>query len=129
MPSRSPVLTAMQAMAVLGPAATLFCMIHNGEPLQPGWWLLAMPFLGLAILPYLLLLSAVKHASNARTIWFFFGVMLCITLGALLILWEAFWLRPDPQAGLVFLFLPLYQIAIVMVARLLIRLASRRPRQ
>ncbi len=126
MTSRSPLLIAIQVLAVLGPGAMFFCMILNGEPLRPGWWLLALPFLGLATLPYLLILHAARLSDDTRATGCFLGVAVFITLGSLLILWEAFWLRPDPQAGLVFLFVPLYQIAIVLVARGLARLVIRR---
>ncbi len=54
--------------------------------------------------------SAVRFAT--KEIFVFIGALM-ISLGGMAAYVDAIWLRPDPQGGLAFLAVPLYQMIIV----------------
>jgi hypothetical protein len=112
--------TATRILALMAALCTLALMVYAARPWDDnyayqGLWGYAHLLL-LAIwvtLPYLLLCIMAKSAVRftAREILVLIGALI-ITVGGMLAYIDAFWLRPDPQSGLAFLAVPLYQLII-----------------
>lgn len=98
-------------LLVFGAVITLGFMLYAGEPERPGWWLLFAPFAAWALLPFGCFAAVVRKGLKAR------GARLVAVVAALLLaglafaaLYATFVVEPDPQGGLVFLFLPIWQM-------------------
>jgi hypothetical protein len=111
--------TATRLLAVVGALSTLALMVYAARPwgnyaYQGVWGYAFLLFLaGWATLPYLLLVimakSAVPFAS--KEIFVFIGALI-ISVGGMAAYVDAVWLRPDPQGGLAFVAVPLYQLIV-----------------
>ena len=112
---------ATRILAILGALSTLAFMVTMARPwgdndayqgLGGYLWLL---FLALwAILPYLLLFIMANRVVNFKNkaIFLLIGALIMVG-GGMAAYVDAMWLHPDPQGGLVFIAVPLYQWIIV----------------
>ncbi len=125
---------ATYAVAVAGGLFTLALMLYASEPWDAdlGRWALVLPFAVLAVSPYLVLARlarALAHdAAKSRVLM---GVAVLVTAPAVWIYSQGFLIEPDPQSGLLFVFLPIYQFiagAVAGMAAWLFVMASRRRR-
>lgn len=91
--------------------ATMAFMIYGGSPERAGWWLLFLPFAAWALLPYGLLAVRAERAAGHRgaTTIVLVGSVLATAFGVFA-LYMAFVAQPDPQSGLVVLFVPVWQL-------------------
>lgn len=107
---------------------TLGFMLHAGSPGQPSWWLGFILFGAWALAPYGVCAAAARRASDGREglVWLAASVLLTGASAALL--YDAFLARPDAQSGLVFLFLPLWQLVGLAPFALAARSLARRAR-
>lgn len=97
-------------VAVLCTAGFIF---KNGEPANLWWWLPGIGFLGWACIPFLMNLQfSMNHRGSVPALTVILIVMSIITFGGFYILLDAFVFHPDPQGGLVLIFLPILQIII-----------------
>ena len=125
---------ATYAIAVAGGLFTLALMLYASEPWHAdlGRWALVLPFAALSVSPYLVLARLARGlADDAAKSRVLLGVTLLVTAPALWIYWQGFLIEPDPQSGLLFVFLPIYQFiagAVAGMATWLFVLASRRRR-
>lgn len=106
---------------------TLACMLYAGEPRRPRWWLGFAPFAAWALLPFLVagILSFRLRGSPAsrRVLLAAAGLL---TASTCWLLYVAFIDQPDAQSGLVFLFLPLWQlVGLLPIGLLAAALGSR----
>jgi len=100
-----------------GVLTTGFFMLDNGEPDTLEWWPIASLFFAWSIAPYVGVAYANEILSNNifdRSILLFIAII--ITIGGIAILIDTFIIHLDPQSGLVFIFLPIYQGAVVIFA-------------
>jgi len=105
----------------LAVAAALFCfalMLWSGRPGDPLWWLAALFFMIWAFAPYAVLwvVSRRSLSQMAAAIALLLGALLCIGIG-LGIYIDGFLLAnpPDAQVGLLFLFIPPWQILLAII--------------
>jgi len=95
---------------LVGAVATLGFMVYAGDPASGSWWLFFVPFAGWALLPYALVGVATRWQPSSRGS----QSVLCVaavllTCASVLLLYSAFVAQPDPQSGLILIFLPLWQ--------------------
>jgi len=108
---------ATDVAALMGAAVTAYFMIDNGHPDTPGWWGLFVLFFAWSVSPLVMLTRLVRrHADHPLG-----AVLLCATAIASVAfgIWaliNAFVIHLDPQSGLVFVFLPVWQWAAVGLA-------------
>jgi hypothetical protein len=123
---------AAYAVAVAGGLVTLALMLYASEPWHAdlGRWALVLPFAVLAVSPYLVLARLARGLSHdvvkSRVL---LGVGVFVTAPALWIYARGFLVEPDPQSGLLFVFVPIYQFiagAFAATAAWLIVMVSRR---
>lgn len=102
-----------QAVAAAGAAFTTWLMIYASEPWNTGigQWALVLPFAVLALSPYIVLFRLARRgtgdAAKARVL---LVVAILVTAPAVYAYILGFLVTPDPQSGLLFVFLPLYQL-------------------
>jgi len=115
---------------LLGFLTTLGFMLYAGEPSKSTWWLFFVPFAGWAGAPYAITGLAVRRSAASRAS----QVVLLLTAIALTgfgcsMLYTAFVTHIDAQSGIVFVFLPVYQlmglVPLLLIAQHLARRASR----
>lgn len=110
-----------------GALITLGFMLHAGSPGQPSWWLGFLLIGAWSLAPYGVCAAAGRRVSAGREglVWLAASALLTGMSAALL--YDAFVARPDAQSGLVFVFLPLWQLVglapVAPVARSLARRA------
>jgi hypothetical protein len=107
-------LTRMVLFVVSG--LTIVFMLYAGQPWkqESSSWPLMFGFAVWALSPYggLALLS--RHASGQRLpSWLVLVASLLSGSWAVVVQYQAFVAKPDPQSGLVYVFLPLYQWLVV----------------
>lgn len=102
--------------------ATLFClglMLWSGRPGDPLWWLAALFFMVWAFAPYAVLWVAARRPLSQlpAAIALLVGALLCVGIG-LGIYVDGFLLDdpPDAQVGLLFLFIPPWQILLAVIS-------------
>ena len=123
---------ATYAVAVAGGLFTLALMLYASEPWNAdlGRWALVLPFAVLAVSPYLVLARLARGlAGDTAKSRVMLGVALLVTAPAVWIYSQGFLIEPDPQSGLLFVFLPIYQFiagAVGGMAAWLLVMASRR---
>ena len=98
------------AVLTLYGIVVLICMVHMGQPDGARWWLMGVPFMGWALAPVALLCLKCSHP-----LAYGIGAAILALLGAWLYIGTAYSSAPDAQAGLVFVFLPLYQLGFAAI--------------
>ncbi len=99
---------------------TAILMLYAGEPTTPSWYVTAIPFLLWTSIPYGILLAFNRlFPSSPRKNGTVLLTAALISGFAIYCLVNAFFLNPDPQSGIVFIFLPLYQIAAAIIGGLI----------
>jgi len=112
---------ATRLLAVVGAVSTLALMVGAARPwgdnyaYQGLWGYASLLLLAIWVaLPYLLLCIIAKSAVPFQTkeIIVLIGALI-IFVGGMAVFVDAIWLHPDPQSGLAFLAVPLYQMIVV----------------
>ena len=103
-------------------------MLHAGSPGQPSWWLGFVLFGAWALVPYGVCAAAGRRVSGGREGLVWLGASVLLTGASAAILYDAFVARPDAQSGLVFVFLPLWQLVGLAPFALVARFLARRAR-
>ena len=102
-------LTTLMVVVLFG-AALVGIMLRAGEPSDPSWWMLLIPFLGWCLAPIVVPLSA------ARRSWFMtIGMALLCAVSLYIYLRDMFGPGARSTSALIFLFLPIYQWVAVAV--------------
>jgi len=99
---------------------TVLIMLHAGDPSSADWWKGIPGFFGWACLPYGILL----FFNNIYRGVFKKDLVLLITTAvvtgfAVLILIDSLFIHIDAQSGMIFLFLPVYQVLAAFVGGLI----------
>jgi hypothetical protein len=109
----------INAMISISIIFTIGIMIYAGRPNSIKWFMeiATIVFMLWACVPYLMILIANKYLRSKKTINIplFIGTCIIAFLSFAAYI-EAFFVHIDPQAGLVFLFLPVPQIAIACIS-------------
>ena len=113
--------TATRLLATVAALSTLALMVHAARPCadnyayQDFWGYARLLLLAVWVtLPYLLLVIMAKSAFPFTTKEIIvMSAALIVCVGGMAAYVDAMWLRPDPQGGLAFLAVPLYQMIIV----------------
>lgn len=105
-----------QVLAVLGAVLTLGIAIYAAQGAETR----TLPFLILVLLwacsPYAALFVLARRTSSGGPWPIVLPVCVLATmLFGLYFFWQGFFVQPDPQSGLLFVFLPFYQLAFVGV--------------
>jgi hypothetical protein len=113
--------TATRVLAAAAALSTLALMVYMAHPWGDndafqslsGYFRLLLLAVW-AILPYLVLFIIARRAVHAKAgeILILVGALI-ISAGGLAAYADAVWLHPDPQGGLAFMAVPLYQLVIV----------------
>lgn len=94
----------------IGGITTLGFMLYAGEPSEPTWWLLAIPFAAWSVIPYGALAVVARRLGNQQTASRIVLAAAALTsVIAIAALYTTFIAYADAQSGLVFLFLPVWQ--------------------
>jgi len=102
-------------------------MLYAGQPEHPGWWLGVLPFVLWSLIPYALLAwTAARVRDSRRSLWVLLVASVLLTGGSGVLLYQAFVARPDAQSGLVFLFLPVWQVVVLAVPVVVAHALGRR---
>ena len=113
--------TATRLIAPAAALVTLTLMIYMARPWGDNYayqslsgYALLLGFAVWATLPYLVLFIMAKSAVRFKTkeILVLIGALI-ISVGGMAAYVDAIWLRPDPQGGLAFVAVPLYQWVIL----------------
>ncbi|MCX5789074.1 MAG: hypothetical protein NTX64_11295 [Elusimicrobia bacterium] len=117
---------AIRGLLALAAAGYLTLLLRFGSVCSP---LFVLGFLLWNLLPFLFLtLFARRYRDSEAALWVVFAGMAILAGGGFFLLWPCFKERPDPQIGLAFLFLTLYQIGLtvpLMGLALLVRRFTR----
>ncbi len=114
-------------LLAVGAATTLGFMVDAGEPARPAWWLLFVPFAAWGLAPYAAVAVAARRARGSRApARVLLAAAALLVAGSAALLYDAFVRHLDPQSGLVFLFLPLWQIVGLAPFLVLARALGRR---
>ncbi|MBW2416282.1 MAG: hypothetical protein JRG76_17430 [Deltaproteobacteria bacterium] len=97
--------TAFGVLAA-GACITLGFMVYAGSPGEPGWWLGFLPFAGVAWS------VRIRRDGPGATLLLVGAVLL--TSASTFLLYQAFVAEPDAQSGIVFVFLPVWQILAML---------------
>ncbi len=99
-------------MLVLGVCTVLGLMLHAGNPSDPSWWPGFLAFATWGLLPFLVFAEFAARLSHSRLSMFaLFAGALVVTIGTASLLYESFVANTDAQNGIIFIILPLYQLA------------------
>lgn len=107
------------AVAALGLVFTTALMLYASEPWNAGVgrWAVILPFAVLALSPYLVIARLARRfrgdVVKARAL---LAVAVLVTAPAIYFYVMGFLIEPDPQSGLLFVFLPIYQLLAGAVA-------------
>lgn len=116
-----------QMLLLIGALTTVGFMLFAGEPGTLVWWALFVPFAAWALFPFWLVASAARKHEGSRVDQRMALLAAALITGfGLFVLYSAFVTDPDPQSGLVLLFLPLWQLAGLLPFWALSRLLARR---
>ncbi|MEX0341374.1 MAG: hypothetical protein AB3N06_02200 [Erythrobacter sp.] len=101
-------------------AVTFGAMFRMGSPEEASWYALSIPFLLFAILPVALLSVGAKSSLLTGM-----GALVLAAAGTIFYVHTAWFAAPDAQAGLIFVFLPLYQLVAAAIWLGLVRVFAR----
>jgi len=99
---------------------TALIMLHAGDPSSADWWKGMIRFFGWACLPYgiLLFFNNIYRGVFKKDLILLITTIV-VTIFAVLILIDSFFIHIDAQSGLVFLFLPVYQAVAACIGGLI----------
>lgn len=105
----------INGVLLVGALVTEGFMLYAGEPGDPRWWL-GFFFFGLwAFMPYLAVAYiAHRFSTSRRSLWVLLAAALFLTTGSCIVLYTSFIAQPDPQSGVVFVFLPMLQLVALV---------------
>jgi hypothetical protein len=125
----SAIRAAAFASCIFGTLFTLGMMVYAGSGWRQGaeWWLSFMVFGLWSLVPYagLVACGLLANRTKGQALTALIGSALVVCLGVLLLV-DGFFIHPDAQSALVFIVLPFYQLAGVVVLILIIRRMGRR---
>lgn len=115
---------------LVGVLVTMGFMLYAGEPTHLDWWL-GFLFFGLwAFIPYFVVASMARRVSMSQpSLWVLLVAALLLTAGSSIVLYMSFIAQPDPQSGVVFVFLPMSQLVALVPFLLVAFLLRRRDEQ
>ncbi len=113
-------------LVAVGLLANAYLMVYRGNPDTLGWYPMALAFLAWSAIPFITLAGAAWLSSwelpGAVTLFITTAV---ITFGGIQILVDALLVNVNPQSGIVFVVLPVYQ-SVVAVLGIGLALGSER---
>ena len=100
---------------LVGVLVTVGFMLYAGEPGHLDWWL-GFFFFGLwAFVPYFVVAYMThRFSTSQRSLWVLLPAALLLTAGSSVVLYISFIAQPDPQSGVVFVFLPMVQLVALV---------------
>lgn len=107
---------ATLCVAALAIFYTAGFFLKNGEPEKLQWWVFGLIFFAWACLPFAYVVQFARKSKDSLSGLFI--SLLTVTIiagGGFYILWQSFVTHLDPQSGLVFVFLPVYQLFVVSI--------------
>lgn len=122
---------ATLVVAVVGAVFTAGLMLVVSEPGAMGasGLIVLGAFMVFAISPYAALAFAARRLTDRMAGWVALIAGLVIAVPASLLYILGFFVQPDAQSGLLFLFVPVYQFlaggAVVLISAIVLRLVSR----
>ncbi|HEX8298182.1 MAG TPA: hypothetical protein VF594_03405 [Rubricoccaceae bacterium] len=102
------------ALLATGAIGTLAALVWAGDGLDALSGA-GLGFAAWAILPYAALAVGLSHFASARARVAGLAGAAAIVLGAAALYADALWLHPDAQGALAFVFVPVVQLAVVLV--------------
>jgi len=114
------------AVLLLGALVTLGFMLHAGSPDRPLWWIGFLPFGAWGVLPFGLLAFSILARRGWMGGWLrgsarggpaaslLLVAAILLTGVSTFLLYQAFIAEPDAQSGIVFVFLPIWQIVAML---------------
>ncbi len=120
--------------ALVGFLTVIGFMIGAGTPGEPRWWLSVLPFLIWAAVPFVVMVlsgrrfrgPSGKESAAGRLLLLLFAGVLLIVVASIVLLFRTFVLDLDAQGGLVFVALPIMQIAAFLPFLVVASLRRRR---
>lgn len=119
-------------VAAAGAVFTVCLMLVVTEPwaMGPGGLLVLAAFVAFAVSPYFALVVGARRTTDRRAGWVALAIALVITIPASFLYILGFFVQPDAQAGLLFLFVPAYQFlvagAVALVGAIVVQLTGKR---
>ncbi len=111
----------------LGILLTWGFMIAAGTPSRLWWWAVSVPFATWVAVPYAVVLAAgMRLRSAAPSLWVLLVVAALLSLSAAFLLYQVFVVHLDAQSGIVFVFLPGWQLLGIVPLLFLARFLHRR---
>jgi hypothetical protein len=106
---------AVRLVALLGAATTFGFMLRQGSPSELSWWS-AMPIFGTwCLLPYVILITLSWAWASSTTAQVLLGIAALVTCAPVpFLLYDAFVAHRSATNALVLLFLPVYQLLVVL---------------
>ncbi|MBW2281954.1 MAG: hypothetical protein JRG82_14545 [Deltaproteobacteria bacterium] len=105
--------TAFGVLAA-GACITLGFMVYAGSPDEPGWWLGFLPFGAWGVLPFAGVAWSVRIRRDGPGATLLLVGAVLLTSASTFLLYQAFVAEPDAQSGIVFVFLPVWQILAML---------------
>ena len=117
----------IQGVLIAGGSATLGFMLYAGEPSRPLWWLAFAVFATWGLIPFACVAAVARRFADSRgSLRVLLLAAVLLSIGNAFLLYEAFVAQPDAQSGLVFIFLPMWQL-VALIPFLAIARALRSP--
>ncbi len=121
------VLYANLLLSAAGALGTWTFMVYAGQPDDWSWLLFFLPFAAWAAIPFAVIAFASRRARTIpAALRVLFVATLILTFGSMYLLYTAFVTSPDAQSGIVFVFLPIWQMVGLMPFLLVSRLLRAR---
>jgi hypothetical protein len=118
---------ATDASLYVGAVVSLVAMIHAGEPHRLHWWPMFAIASAWVLLPYAIVWQeARRRTGRPGPCVVLLVAAITLTVFSALVLYGAFIAHPDPQSGLVFIFIPLYQLLGLVPFFILARYLAKR---
>jgi hypothetical protein len=111
----------------VGVVLSLVVMIYAGEPHRLYWWPMFLIASAWVLLPYAIVWQEARRRMaqpGPRVVLLVAAIAL--TVFSAIVLYGAFIAHPDPQSGLVFIFIPLYQLLGLVPFFILARYLAKR---
>jgi hypothetical protein len=118
----------IRALASLSIIAAVSLSLYVAKPWRgnnayqnPGGYVILAGFMTWGIVPHIALLLLSRHVSTSHPptlLRLVTAVVVCI--GGTTLLFRTIYLHPDPQSGLAFIFLPIYQLGVIGLGELIL---------
>lgn len=109
------------AVNILASIAVLIIAILNLDDLS----LIVIGLLIWAVSPYLFAIFMTKRSHKDIVVNIVFGVSLCLAAAGIYLLVDAMYIHTDPQGGLAFVVVPMYQWMILLITALPLYLINK----